>query len=75
MAQLTITIPDAKVDAVLNALSERFGYKETIGGEPNPQSKASFVKEKLINYLKSNYREHMGYVAMQTHVGDLDDLS
>lgn len=57
MAQITIDIPDAIAQRVLETLARRFGYHETIRlpdgtTEPNPETKAHFVKRKIAELLK-----------------------
>ena len=61
MAQLTITIANADVDRVLDALG---GYQSLIDGEPNPQSKAQFTQEKIIHFLKTKVKNYESQIAM-----------
>ncbi len=59
MAQLTITIANSDVDRIMDAL----GYQETIGGQPNPETKTVFAQRKIIEWIKSNVRQYEGSVA------------
>ena len=59
MAKITIDIPDAVKDRVLNAISKAKGYHEMVDDPvnseemiANPQSKAEFVKNHLVEYIK-----------------------
>lgn len=58
---ITLTIPDNQVARVINALCVRYGYQEMVidpnGGDiiqyiQNPQTKAQFARQSIINYLK-----------------------
>ena len=83
MAKLTVTIPDAKVDEVMDVLSKRFGWTEEVemmdGATPalipNPAPKALQVTKAVINFLKVQYREAKADEAVLAHQNDLDDLS
>lgn len=57
MAQITLNIPNNKIDLILSAITETYNYSEFITDEngdliPNPISKAEFSKGVLINYIK-----------------------
>lgn len=54
MAQLTLNIPNDKVQLVLDT----FGYQATIDGQPNPQTPNQFMKQVIINYVKGNVRQY-----------------
>lgn len=51
-ADITITIPDAAVPRVINAMAAVHGYEETINGQPNPETKAQFARRMLLKYLR-----------------------
>jgi len=62
MATVKLTIPNAHISRVLDAMSGIYGYQETIddgGGSmiPNPESTADFAKRMIasfvVNLLKS----------------------
>lgn len=58
MATLTLTIPNAQVTRVTDALSARHGYT---GFEPDgitPQTKSEFTRKVLIKYLKREVALH-----------------
>ena len=58
MATLTLTIPNAQLSRVADAICEKFGYT---GFEPDgitPQTKQEFVRKILIKYLKKSVAEH-----------------
>jgi len=62
---ITLTIPDAQMPKLINALCIRYGYQETIVQEvdgilqtiDNPQTKAQFARESIINHLKQVVRD------------------
>lgn len=60
MAQFTITVPDDKVQDLLNAFATQYNYQTTVddlsgGTVPNPESKAQFAKNKILKYIKEVY--------------------
>lgn len=59
MAQVTITIPDAQANRVMDAVAGSYGYQATIPDPadpsrqiPNPQGKSAFAKQVVANFLK-----------------------
>lgn len=58
MAKLTITIPDEIAPRALDALCEAWSYPEEVPDKdgnpvPNPQSRVSFVEERIKKYLRN----------------------
>lgn len=58
MAQIVINIPDAQVNAALNAACYALDYQAQIEQPPgtmipNPEGKAAFVKRRLGEHLKA----------------------
>jgi hypothetical protein len=53
---LTISAPD--LTRAVDALSVRWGYQPTIDGQPNPQTKGEFVRQKIGQWVKSEVRSH-----------------
>lgn len=58
---ITLTIPDAQVSRVINALCIKYGYQDMIIDPnsiddlkyiPNPQTKAQFARQSIINFLR-----------------------
>lgn len=58
MADITITIPNAVLSRVLDAVSVRFGYNAATDG-----TKAAFAKKQLIIWVKDIVRSHEGSAA------------
>jgi hypothetical protein len=64
MASITITIPDAVKDRVLDAFCKQRGYQETVTASdsvtiiPNPESKAAFVKRTLKEVVINDVRQY-----------------
>lgn len=56
MAQLTITIPDAQTARVFDAFAAAYGYQATIDGQPNPQTRAQFARQKVIEFIKNTVK-------------------
>lgn len=52
MAVISITIPDAQINRVVDGVCLAYNYQATIGGSPNPETKAQFAKRMLIERLK-----------------------
>ena len=58
MATITITIPAATTQRVLDGFCKRYGYSATMeGGAPNPETQAQFAKRKLIEHIKKAIRD------------------
>jgi hypothetical protein len=60
MADITITIPNDKLDIVVDAFADQYNYQETIGDEdgnqiPNPTSKNQFAKNIIKSFVKQVY--------------------
>ena len=58
MATINITIPDDKVGRIITAFCDKYNYQDFVRDSeetliPNPQSKAAFVKAKVIDYIKN----------------------
>jgi hypothetical protein len=58
MASITITIPDAQVQRVLDAFSHRYGYQDQIDGAPNPQTKVQFAKQQVALWIKRETEDY-----------------
>jgi hypothetical protein len=58
MATITITIPDEVLPDLVEALTE--GHYEEVDpdGQPNPQSKGSYARRRIINFLKAQYKQY-----------------
>lgn len=62
MAQITITIPDAVVQRVLDAFAYRFGYDSV--PDPKP-TKAAFAKQALVSQIRAVTHDYEKMVAAQ----------
>lgn len=60
MASITITIPDAVVTRVLDAMATRYGWSSDSG-----LTKAQFAKKVIIDLLKDAVKLHEGNLASQ----------
>lgn len=58
MASITLTIPDAVLPRVLDAVAAKWGFNP--GG---PQTKAQFAKAALAAYLKATVKQYEAEVA------------
>jgi len=60
MAQIIINIPDDKVQELLAAISDNYGYETDIGTPDNPQanpeSRAQFSKRQMIAWMKNQLK-------------------
>jgi len=57
MVNVTFTIPDAQVNRYINAFAVMYNYQTEVpdgngGMIPNPQTKAQFAKQCVVNYMK-----------------------
>lgn len=66
MATLSISIPDDQAARVRNSFCAQYGYQETINGEPNPETKAQFMKQKIIQFVKESIKAHERQAASET---------
>jgi hypothetical protein len=58
MASITITIPDAIAGRVIDGFCARYHYSPTLeDGTPNPETKAKFVKRRVIDFIKRAVRD------------------
>lgn len=54
---ITINTPDNITPAqVVSALCDYWGYQDTVNGQPNPQTKAQFVKGRIALFVKESYK-------------------
>jgi hypothetical protein len=56
MAVISITISDAELPRVINAVCSQYNYQATVNGSPNPETKAQFAKRMMIVWLKDNVK-------------------
>lgn len=73
MAQLTITVPDAQLQRVLDAFKAQYSYQATVPGPtpedppvPNPETVAQFVRRRLRVYVMDVVRAHESLKAAET---------
>lgn len=55
MAIIQITVPDTRVQDVLDA----FGYQATIDGVANPETSQVFMKRKIAEYVKGKVEPYL----------------
>ena len=70
MAQITITIPDNKLAEILDTFADRYGWTDQLG-----VTKGQFAKQKLIDFIRREYREHKINSYLASITDDLNDLS
>lgn len=72
MANISFTIPDDKLDEILDAFCIQEGYDEMILIDdvlvPNPESKLLFTRKTLKKILKSAYVRRKGELARDAAV-------
>ena len=64
--KFTITIPEAQATRVLEGVAGQHGYQDTIDESPNPQTKKSFIKEKLVYWVKANVKSYEANLNAET---------
>ena len=58
MAEIVLTIPDAVLNRVIDALSQQYGYRSTVLDVdqvtmiPNPMSPVVFIKRKMLEKIR-----------------------
>lgn len=58
MTTLTITIPNAITNRVIDGFAKRYNYSPLLeNGDPNPETKAQFAKRKVVEFIKQAVRE------------------
>jgi len=63
---VTIEIPDALSSRVLNGFASHHGYRPTIGGEANQETKEQFLKRKVIEFIHQAVRFQESEAAART---------
>lgn len=67
MANITFTLPDDKVDAVVDAFCAQSGYQAMIWENdvqvPNPETKIQFTRRTLKQLMKTAYVNHQAELA------------
>lgn len=54
MASITLTIPNAVTQRVLDGFCKNQGYAATLeNGTPNPETQQQFMKRKIVEYVKT----------------------
>lgn len=56
MANITIQIPDASLNRVINGICDAYEYDRAIMGMPSPPTKTQFAKSRIIEFIKSTVR-------------------
>jgi len=69
MADITITIPDAKVPVVLDAFAQQFGYDQS---KLENETKAEFAKRMLISRIKAFVRDYRATQEEEALYNNLD---
>lgn len=83
MADIIITIPTAKLSRITDAFCNQYEYQTEIEKDGvfiiNPQSKNSFAKAKIIEYVKQVTKNYEGGIASQdalsTKNAEIDAIS
>lgn len=52
MTDIILTIPNDKINLVVDAICVTRGYQETIDEEPNPETKPQFAKKVIGGYVR-----------------------
>lgn len=67
MASITITIPDAVVNDVLDAFAVTYGWTADSG-----LTKAQFARARTADYIKNVYKNHLSSLALQQAQTNVD---
>lgn len=68
MATLTLTIPTAQVNRVLDDLSTLYGYTGFESDNVTPQTKQEFVRKLLIKFIKDGIKKQEGVTASKAAI-------
>lgn len=69
MAQITITIPDAVVERVLDAFAVTYGY------EDNGETRAQFAKRQVQEFIRRTVRDREAAIAShEAHLAAVADV-
>lgn len=68
MANITLTIPDAQINRVLNAISTKYGYTGFLPDGVTAQTKAQFVKSIIVKRILADVKDQEGSVIATTSV-------
>lgn len=63
---ITLTVPDADMPRVVDAICITHDYVDTINGLPNPETRGQFAKRMLIQMIKIWVRDAELRAARQT---------
>lgn len=79
MASITINVPDAVAQRVLNGVAYQHGYQNTIAVDgvevANPETKVVFVKRMIINMLRESVKAYEANKAAETaRLASIDDV-
>lgn len=66
MPTVSITLSASATAEVNDAFAALYGYRATIDGQPNPESKAQFTKRKIIEFIKERVITYRKQVALAT---------
>ena len=59
MATIAFTVSDANFIRIVNALSARYAYNQTLlDGSPNPDNRGEFVRKQIAKWIMNETREH-----------------
>lgn len=84
MATLSFTIPDEHLAGVVEAFAVKFGYQaqiqdpavtDGISTIPNPQTKAAFAKEKMVQHIRFIYIKYKADVDAEAAIQTAKDAA
>jgi len=58
MATISITIPNAIANRVMDAMAYQHGYQDIVDDKPNPETKVSFCKKVMIKMVKESVKAY-----------------
>ena len=64
--QVSFTTADDKVDGIKDDFCAQYGYKATIDGQPNPETKNQFIKRKIGEFIKESVKAYRTYAAAES---------
>lgn len=66
MANITLQIPDAALNRIVDGICDAYNYTLAIEGMQNPPTRGQFAKQQIINFIKTTVRNQEVNAAIKT---------
>lgn len=72
---LSFDTGNVAIARITDALAMANGYQATVGGQPNPQTKAQFARNCVKNYITRTVRDYEREAARKTAEASVTDVA